>query len=146
MNAHSPVHKPAFAEKLAPLNAETFAAWKFSTSNDDGRPKVADPVDVLAATTLQEALDLAAPTCWHKDTLAILHTHEGRNRKVLHLYAIKQESKPVYLRNPVNGLPEAIRRRYPVLVVSMEVAAFEPVLRWTYDGDAVGIDANMVEG
>ena len=140
------VTHPAFAEKPAPLNAERFQAWKWSTSNDNGQPKVADQIDVSAATSLDEAVTIGEAICWHKDTLAILHTHEGLRRKVLYLYAIKQESERKFVRNPHTGLPEAIRKRYAALVVSMVVDGFDPELRWTYDGDAVGRDSEMVEG
>lgn len=128
-------------------NAEFYEAWNFSTSNDNGQPKVGDPVDVSGAQSFDEALHLAVGHCWHKDTLAILYTHEGRKSRLLRLYAIKQESKATWVRSPSTGLPEAIKRRYPALLIEMEVDAFAPVLRWQWSpgADPIGIDPNLVE-
>lgn len=145
MQTSSAITRPAYADRLP--NAERFEAWKFSTSNENGQPKVADPIDVAEARSFDDALSIAAPRCWHKDTLAILYTHEGRKTKLLRLYAIKQESKPTWVRSLSTGLPEAIKRRYPALLIEMEVAAFNPAERWAWspDADPVGADRELVE-
>lgn len=143
MNTHT---SPGIFHGRLP-NAEFYEAWTFATSNDNGQPKVGDPVDVSGAMSFEEATYLAADRCWHKDTLAVLYTHEGRKTKLLRLYAIKQESKATWVRSPSTGLPEAIKRRYPSLLIEMEVEAFKPVLRWQWspEADPVGLDPNIVE-
>lgn len=122
------------------LPAVQFRAWRI------GETGQAFPLETTA-TTPEEVLAEVAPGCRHKDHLAILQSHAGRGKNTLRLYAIKQESKPVYRRNPASGLTEPFRALYPApLFPPMPVHSFDPVAPFDAFRDCpVGRDLQLVE-
>lgn len=106
------------------------------------------PISVASISAASLALNAALPQCHHKDVLAILYGHDGKREKVLRFYAIKQQSKPVYRRNPETLLTEAMRPLYAALLMETKVHGFDPVepWRWTPGADVVGIDRTLIGG
>ena len=111
-----------------PLHAETFAAWRVTDLNEWAHENCR--AITLDATTLDEARNMAIDSAClnHKEKLAILHQRRD-GRAVLHIYAVKQRSAAAYERDPATGLTRSFRPLYVDRdpVVSMRVAAFEPV-------------------
>lgn len=127
----------AFAHALPAVSVKV---WRIAGGN-------AYPLEVTAQD-IPEAVNEGAPFCNHKDFLAVLHGHSGKGKKALHLYAIKQQSRPNYRKNPQTGLTESFRPLYADPLFSMTVNDFNPVepFKWTPGCDAVGIDRTLIEG
>jgi hypothetical protein len=132
VNATSPI-------RPAPYHAERtvrFLAWR------DNRP--------VNAPALQDALtfDQAIAACLpapHKARIAVLRIDDGRAEQHLHIYAVKQESKATWRRDPATGVPKAERRAYPELIFSAPVHSFQPVEPFdAFRDDAVGRDLSLV--
>jgi hypothetical protein len=137
-----PVIRGAFAEKLRPVNAESWSAWRLGERESDALP-------LNAPNTLDEAVHqaLTAIAFQPKDTLAVLYTHAGRNRRTLWLYAIKRSRKRGTLRAATDGGRKVfVGNLEPVLTLQTEVASFAPILRFdAFKDDPTGIDRSLVE-
>ncbi len=133
-----------YADKLP--QAEAFEAWCIPTGLGADRKHKANPL-ALNASSFDEAVTAATLCCQHKDTLAVLYTHPGKDERTLRLYAIKREAKAIYVRNPQTGETERVQRLYPALLLELAVNAFDPVepWRWSLGADVVGIDPQLVE-
>lgn len=116
MGAVQPLRIPA-------EHANRFRAWRVVPGNP-----LAYPLDIGAPVDLLEALNEAqlGSGLSHKDTLLIHERHAGKNRGVLRSYAIKQQSKANYRRDPATGIPRAERPLYPDLQFEVSVPEFEP--------------------
>jgi hypothetical protein len=123
--------------------ADTFRAWRMPA----GAKLISDPLDVSAATTLAEAVALAAPGCAHADHFTLLQTTvEGR--QIEHVYYVKRRA-PVWRADPDKfGAPRRYRDHAPQHRFSREVTPLAPVerWRWTPGGDVVGRDAGPGDG
>ena len=64
------------------MATDSFAAWLANGT----------PVDVSSATTLDEAVDLAAPHSAHKGNFVIQHTRRDA-RRFLHFYGVTKSTK-----------------------------------------------------
>lgn len=132
--------QPAFAHRLEAIG-DTFAAWRIADGNDSA----AYPLECVA-TTLAEAVDSAAPSCCHKDTLLILATEGRSGRKTLHAFRIKQ-GKRTYRTDPLTRVAGFVAPLYAEKQFTLPVEDFAPVepFRWTPGCDVVGVDRSVVE-
>lgn len=138
------VKKPAFAEVLAPLNAEAFAAWTIAEFSQERLY----PIDIDQPSTLAEATQRAAVQCDHKDHFVVCQWDPIKNIGTLHFHAIKREAKRQYRRDPITGEAGWSQRLYPVLLFTVPVHAFDPVEPWRWEpgADVVGVDRTLIEG
>lgn len=131
-----------FAEKVRPVNAEQWSAWRLGE-------RESYPIELGSPETLDEAVRQALTgIAFHpKDTLAVLYTHAGLRKSTLWLYAIKRSTKRGTWRDSANGGRRVfVGNLEPVLTLQTEVAAFAPTLRFdAFRDDAVGVDRQLVE-
>jgi hypothetical protein len=134
----APVTAPAFAPQLAAIG-DSFAAWR-SLYNGSCQPFV------ITATTLDAAVEQACAGCFHKDVLFVLHTAGLSGKSTLHIFAIKQRSRPNYVRSSHGAHFVQQRPLYADKITSIQVDAFAPVepWRWMPGSDVVGADRNVV--
>lgn len=72
-----------------PFNVETFEAFRLRENGE------ALPLDTYP--TFEDALQMASASSVHKAKFAIQRTNTLTGEIVLHVYAIKQKSKPTYV-------------------------------------------------
>lgn len=127
--------------RIKPQRTHTFKAWRTTkdTQHNEAHPL---PVD---ADTLADAVEQAAPSCHHKDTLLVLATDAATRKSTLHSYAIVRKAAK-YVRNPVTGLTDRISPLEPSLLFSVAVSEFAPVepWRWSPGADVVGVDRSLI--
>lgn len=117
------------AQRLRPMSAETFRAWR-----DNGTA-----LDVAAATTLAEAIDLAKPNCQHKTHFVIEQTKGAR--RFLHHYAVTKSTTKGFYRDSYDGGPRVfVGFCEAKFLFTMQVyAPLEPVAPWQWsDADRTG--------
>lgn len=107
------------AERAERFSTKTFAAFRL----DPDRPGSAGPILPLAAETLEEAVNDAKTRCSHKEVLAIREADQLAGETRVHLFAIKQKSRPTYVWEGHRQV--AVRELYPepICVVPAEVLA-----------------------
>jgi hypothetical protein len=131
-----------FDAAVGALNAEQWNAWRLGERESDA-------ATLDAPATLDDAVRQALTSlCLHRgDTLAVLYTHAGRNKRTLWLYAIKQSTKRYHWRAATDGGRQVkVYALEPVLICETAMASFEPVLRFdAFRDDAVGRDLTLVE-
>lgn len=115
MSSAAPVVRPATER----FSAKSFAAFRL----DPERPGRAGPILPLAAQTLEEAVNDAKTRCIHKEVLAIREADELTGETRVHLFEVKQKSRPTYVWQGHRQV--AVRELYvePVCVLPAEVLA-----------------------
>jgi len=112
------------------IAADTFKAWRANGT----------PLDVSAATTLDEARDLAAPQTEHKACFVIEET-TARARRFLHTYSVTKSTKRGYYRESYDGGPKVFQGFCePKHVMTAQIyTPYEPVAPWQWsDHDRTG--------
>jgi hypothetical protein len=140
----------AVQRDMAPFKAVSFKAWRLP---EEAAPRFeAHPANTDGAATLPDAMASAlANQCFYaKETLFIEETDysaRAERRHVLHTYRIRKRSRVEYWRNPVTGKTEPKPALYPEWQFSVAVpGGFQPAEPWKMsDGDAVGVDRNLIE-
>lgn len=109
-----------------PIGGDTFEAWHASGI----------PIDVSAATTIEEAVNIAAPQSSHKCNFVIQHNRQDA-RRFLHFYGVTKSTKRFTTRPALDGaypVREGILE--PKLLLSMQVLApLQPVAPWQWSAD-----------
>lgn len=123
---------------------DTFEAWRISPDSPRGEVCA---LDVSAATSLADAVDIAAPLCFHKDSFVVQVIDGVTGKRMLHFYAVKRRSNPIRQWNKERLCHENMHPHYAVAMFSMAVSAFEPVepWRWSPGTDVVGLDGTAIE-
>jgi hypothetical protein len=119
MNAPVPI-RPA---RATAINGDTFRAWLGNGT----------AIDASAATTLDEARDLAAPECQHKGTFWIEQTRAD-GRRFIHTYGVTKSTKKGYFRDSYDGGPRVfVGFCEAKLLASLQVyTPLEPVAPWQW--------------
>lgn len=118
------------AQRLRPMSCDTFRAWR-----DNGTA-----LDVAAATTLAEAVELAKPDCSHKTHFVIEQT-TANARRFLHHYAVTKSTTKGFYRESYDGGPRVfVGFCEAKFLFSMQVySPLEPVAPWQWsDADRTG--------
>jgi hypothetical protein len=128
-----------FGVKL-PIEGKRYPSGKYE-------PACGAPIEVSAAETLREAIDLAKTRCWHMDHLLILETDASRATQRLHVYAIRQDSNPKY-RGHFNT--ERYHELYEFHLFDLDVVGFVPKEPWkltrgSTTAEIIGIDPTLVK-
>lgn len=131
-----------FAEKLAPLNVESWQAWKLGE-------RESLPIKLDAPAMLDEAVAQALTNaCWHPgDTLAVQYGHAGLRKFTLWQFAVRRSTKRYRWRPATDGgAPVKVCEPEAKLLSQVALAApFAPVLRFdAFRDDAVGRDLSLV--
>jgi hypothetical protein len=118
----------------------TYSAWRVMVT---GRSL---PLDIAAAASLAEAINLAATFCHHKEVFHVLHLDPVTGAGCLHIYRIKQSSKLKRVPHS-DGTWRVIKPLEPEYVIKMAVETFAPAepWRWTPGADVVG-HSDVIEG
>lgn len=133
-----------FAEKVRPLNAEQWSAWRLGE-------RESDPVPLIGADTLDDAVRQALhKLAFHPgDVLAVQHSHAGLRKHTLWQFAVKRSTKRYRWRPALDGgKPVKVAEPETKLIAQTAMAApFTPVERFdAFRDDAVGRDLTLVEG
>lgn len=117
---------------------ETFTAWLVPTT----AARVSQPLNVAQASTIEEAAQLAAVQCVHKDHFSVLQHDHVSGKKIEHVFYVKQKTAR-WISDPETGAPKQVRPLEAELRFSREVTAFQLVepWQWTPGCDVVGIDS-----
>lgn len=115
MSSAAPVVRPV-TERFTP---KAFSAFRL----DPERPGLAGRILPLCGETLEEAVNDAKTRCIHKEVLAVREADELTGEVRVHLFAIKQKSRPNYVWQGHRQV--AVRELYvePVCVLPAEVLA-----------------------
>lgn len=118
----------------------SFTAWKVNQS----RGGQVQPLEG-SGPILPEYAQSVAVTCSHKDAFVVLETDAITGGKHLHTFQVKRKSKPRYVM--VNHTTRAVHDLYAEHVLTIQVAAFQPVEQWSWSpgADVVGRDAGLIE-
>lgn len=140
MNA--PQTAGAFAPHVAPLNAESWQAWRLG-ERESNEFALSSPLSLDDAVTQALATNKLHPG----DTLAVLYHHAGRGKRTLWLYSVKKSTKRYTWREAYDGgKPVKVHALDAKLVCETAVRSFEPVPRFdAFRDDAVGVDRSLVE-
>ena len=138
----APAVRNDFAQKLRPLNAEQWSAWRLGE-------RESDPVPPIGPDTLDDAVRQAL----HKlavqpgDILAVQYTHAGLRKHTLWQFAVKRSTKRYRWRPATDGgKPVKVHELEPKLIAQTALAApLAPVERFdAFRDDAVGRDLTLV--
>lgn len=116
MSSVAPIPHPA----AEPFTTKVFAAFRF----DPERPGMAGArILPLEAETLEQAVNEAKTRCVHKEVLAVRESDELTGETRVHLFAVKQKSRPSYVWQGHRQV--AMRELYvePICVLPAEVLA-----------------------
>jgi len=126
-------------DRAGPLR-NIFVAWKVNPMRAGQVAPVEGTGQILA-----DFAQSVATTCTHKDTFIILEIDALTGAKWLHTYAVKRKSTPRYVM--AGHTRRAVHDLYAELLMTICVAAFEPVEQWSWKpgADTVGHDAGLIE-
>lgn len=132
-----------FAAKVAPLNAESWQAWRLGE-------RESLPIPLHAPATLNEAMAQAlSATGWNAgDTLAVQYSHAGLRKFTLWQFTIRRSTRNGTWRAATDGGRRVfVGNLEPKLICETALAsAFAPVLRFdAFRDDAVGRDLTLVD-
>ncbi|MFN3474050.1 MAG: hypothetical protein ACK4ZW_08400 [Blastomonas sp.] len=118
----------------------TFTAWKVNQS----RAGQVIPLEG-SGPILSEYAQSVAVTCSHKDAFIVLEADAITGGQHLHTFQVKRKSKPRYV--TVDHVTRAVHDLYAEHVLTVAVAAFQPVEQWSWKpgADVVGRDAGLIE-
>jgi len=134
-----------FADATASVRPQRLARDSFEAWHGSGIA-----IDVSAAETLDEAVNIAAPASGHKCNFVIQHTRADL-RRFLHFYGVTKSTKRFTSRPALDG-GYAVREGIlePKLLMSMQVyAPLQPVAPWQwsaedYMGEKHGICPDLI--
>lgn len=120
----------------------TFTVWR---TCDETPGNEAHPLRITA-DTLAEAVQEAAQSCHHKDTLVVLEVDHVTRTQTQHAYRIVRKAAK-WIRDPVTGLEQRINPLEASPLFSMAVKSFAPVepWRWSPGADVVGVDRTLID-
>lgn len=127
---------------IRPLVLAQLTAWKVSPQTG-----LSHPLDISGAETQADAVRLASMQCAHKDVFHVLVEDGATGRRQLHIYRVKQSSKPKRVDHE-DGTWRVIKPLEADHVVSMQVDTFVPdePFQWSPGCDVVGQRPAVVEG
>lgn len=134
-------YQGAFAQKLRPLHAESWTAWRLGE-------RQSYPIELDAPASLDDALTQAVAHCSDRgETLAILYSHAGLRKNTLWLYAVKRSTKKGTWRAAYDGGRKVfVGKLEPKLICETAMASFAPVEAFDALRDnPTGVDPALID-